>query len=399
MKQAVPMPALSDTMATGRLVRWLKQSGDPVKRGDVLAEVETDKAVLEVESFVDGFLAGPLAPIETDIPVRQTIGYLIDSAEEVVTPSVSEEETEPKTPPVEPAVERARPAKHPATPSTTAPRAATSPSSPSITPRTLTDTNRRPASPYARMLAADLGIDLADVVPGAGGTIHAAEVLATALQPRSPDLHFAPPYQIEPLSPMHRAVADSMTATRGTPTFRVTARIPLDAIQATSKETKTSLTLLLARACALTVKEFPRFNACHTPGGLAIRDRVDVGIAVDFEGGLLTPVLRDAANRPLEELAEDWRILRDKVRRRRVVPEDYQGATFYVSNLGTFSFVHSFEAIVPLGAAAILAIGADDGTATTFTMSCDHRVVFGADSARFLEALAGRLGNPGSWLG
>ena len=396
MKQTVPMPALSDTMATGRLVRWLKQPGDPVKRGDVLAEVETDKAVLEVESFADGFLAGPLAPIDTDIPVRQTIAYLVDSAEEVVAPSASEEETVPKASPVEPAVERARPAKHPATPSTTAPRAATSPS---VTPRTLTDSNRRPASPYARTLAADLGVDLADVVPGAGGMIHAAEVLATALQPRSPDLHFAPPYQIEPLSPMHRAVADNMTATRGTPTFRVTARIPLGAIQATSKETKTSLTLLLARACALTVKQFPRFNACHTPSGLAIRDRVDVGIAVDFEAGLLTPVLRDAADRPLEDLAEDWRILRDKVRSRRVVPEDYQGATFYVSNLGAFSIVHSFEAIVPLGAAAILAIGADDRTATTFTLSCDHRVVFGADAARFLEALAGRLRNPGSLLG
>jgi len=197
---------------------------------------------------------------------------------------------------------------------------------------------------------------------------------------------------------MHRAVGDNMTATLGTPTFRVSTRIPLDALQATSKESKISLTLLLARACALNVKQFPRFNACHTHSGLALRDRVDVGIAVDFEGGLLTPVLRDAAERPLEELAEDWRILRDKVRRRRVVPEDYQGATFYVSNLGTFSIVHSFEAIVPLGAAAILAIGADDGTATTFTMSCDHRVVFGADAARFLEALAGRLRNPDLWL-
>jgi len=198
---------------------------------------------------------------------------------------------------------------------------------------------------------------------------------------------------------MARAVAENMSATLNTPTFRTSARLPLAAVRTLAHQKGHSTTLLLARACAHAVEAHPRFNAVYTPRGLARRERVDVGIAVDIPDGLVTPVIRDAAGRPLDELAEDWRILKDKVKRRRMVPEDYQGATFYLSNLGVFEVVTRFDAIVPLGAAAILALGAEHGGMAEFTLSCDHRMVFGADAARFLETLSSLLGDPGGLVG
>jgi len=125
-----------------------------------------------------------------------------------------------------------------------------------------------------------------------------------------------------------------------------------------------------------------------------MRERVDVGIAVDVPEGLVTPVLRDVSGRSLEELAGEWKELREKVASRRLEQRDYTGATFYLSNLGTFSRVARFDAIVPLGSAAILALGAEQEGFAEFTLSCDHRVVYGADAARFLETLAGYLEKP-----
>ncbi len=396
MKQPVLMPALSDTMTSGRLLRWLKQPGDPVKRGDALAEVETDKAVMDVEAFDDGFLGGPLASVDTDIAVGTPIAYLTDRPANPTAESVGE--VMAATPPsVQAAAVSSSPSKSKHDDNTSR-EVADSPA-PLTAPvrKPPKDGRHVPASPYARALAADLGLDLAQVKPGADDTIRVADVLAATRRLPQPDLEAGPPYRMEPLSPMYRTVADNMAATLGTPTFSVAARISLVPLKAIADEGKSSLTLLLARAAALTVKQFPQFNSCYTPAGMARRERVDVGIAVDVEGGLITPVLRDAADRPLAELAEDWRILRDKVKRRRVVPKDYQGASFYLSNLGSFPVVDSFEAIVPLGVAAILAIGAEHERGATFTITCDHRVVFGADAARFLDGLATRLGALDSW--
>ena len=126
------------------------------------------------------------------------------------------------------------------------------------------------------------------------------------------------------------------------------------------------------------------FNAVYTPKGLALRERVDVAIAVDTPEGLIAPVIRDVAARPLSELAADWRDVHAKASSRRLSLQDYEGATFYLSNLGMFSVVHSFDAVLPLGAAAILCVAAPDGERTSFTLGCDHRVLAGADAARFL---------------
>lgn len=421
MKQAVTMPVLSDTMETGRLVRWNKAVGEPVKKGEAIAEVETDKAILDVEAFADGFLAGPLAPVDEDIPVRQTIAYIVDSQEAAKTEATdarttSATETPAPTPKADSAAESTNPASPRAAPAKAAAEVATdardsrlaaistpvatnlsgadepSPAASAPAESRSTGFTKVPASPYARALARDLGIDLEYLRPGPDGRVHAAEVLAAAMAGSEPDLRYGPPHRLERMRPMRAAVARNMTATLHTPTFQIGSRLALQTLHERAKARKVSLTLALARACALTVAEDPWFNHVWTPAGLARRERVDVGIAVDTGDGLVTPVLRDAARRPPQELAEDWRILLGKTRKGRLAPEDYEGATFYLSNLGVFPHITHFNAIVPSGASAILAVSASDTQGQTdFTLSCDHRVIFGADAARFLGRLAERL--------
>ena len=203
---------------------------------------------------------------------------------------------------------------------------------------------------------------------------------------------------------MHRAIVENMNATLHTPTFQLSAELPFAPLQKVAKTRKLSLTLLLARAAALSITEHPKFNMVYTQSRLAVRERIDVGIAVDVPGGLVTPVIRDVAESSLAKLSKDWQSLKAKAQQQRLVASDYQGATFYISNLGMFPTVRSFDAIVPLGAAAILAIGAVDtsdpgsGGKAIFTLNCDHRVVYGADAARFMETLEKRLSDPGKWL-
>ena len=400
----IRMPALSDTMQTGRLVGWRKRPGDPVHKGDVLAEVESDKAIMDVEAFDEGWLAGPLAEPGRDIPVGEVIGWIAASREEALAgaPGGAGEagesseradtaEAAPESEPAEAETQATAPESGPAEGEAVARAPATEPSPPPAPAAGR-------ASPYARALARDLGIDLAQVAPGPDGHIHAAEVLAAALQPPLPDLDAGPPWRLQLATPMRRAVAEHMQATVHIPSFRVSARLSLHPLHAAARERGQSLTLLLARACALTVREFPHFNAAWTPRGLALRERVDVGIAVDIPGGLVTPVLRDVAGRPLAELAADWRRLRQRAARQRLAADDYRGATFYLSNLGVFDVVSRFDAIVPLGAAAILAVAAEqaDGQCE-FTLTCDHRVVYGAEAARFLGRLGERLAAPADW--
>ena len=390
MKIEITMPALSDTMQTGRLTRWNKVVGDAVKKGEAIAEVETDKAILDVEAFNDGFLAGPLAAVDTDIPVHQVIGYISDHNEAVRT---GESAPLPASVVQETAAITSAPTVTPSPHATTTANAVHSddhhPDDPAETIM---------ASPYARALAHDLGLDIQSIKAGADGYIHATQVIAAALVPRDADLHMGPPYTIEKPSMLRDAVARNMSATLHTPTFLISSRFAIKQLHEAAKNTGISLTLALTRACALTVGEDPWFNHAWTRQGIARRHRVDMGIAVDSGGGLITPVLRDAAGRSIKELAEDWRILLNKVKKGRISPEDYQGASFYLSNLGIFPEVERFNAIVPTGASAILAIAAagQDGL-TDFTLSCDHRVIFGADAARFLQRLGKRLEDC-SWL-
>ncbi len=407
MREPILMPTLSDTMETGHLIDWLKQPGDAVKKGEAIAEVETDKAVMDVEAFHDGYLAGPLAAADTDVPVGAVIGYIVDSIDSVKDETQAEKarpvEAPATTPPQKevkkPPVAAERPGKG-AAKKVPASRVGTSSTNLDefVQDQAMPSHRAMPVSPYARGLARDLGIDLARVAPGPGGCIRAAQVVATVLGRPEPNLDDGPGYELQPLDPMQRAIVNNMNAAAVTPIFHVSARLSLDPLRALAHQEKYSLTLLLARACALSVEAHPRFNMVYTSNGWAVREQIDVGIAVDVPNGLVTPVLRDVARRPIEKLADDWKNLKKRVtekkRSQRLTPRDYRGATFYLSNLGMFAVVSHFDAVVPMGAAAILAVGAARDGLAEFTLSCDHRVVYGADAARFMETLAVLLGEP-----
>ncbi len=390
MKTPIPLPVLSDTMKTGRLTGWLKQPGDPVKAGEALATLESDKAVMDVEAFSDGFLAGPLAPAGVEIPVGATIGYLCSTREEC-------KEAEPSP------AEAPRPSASPASPLPPSPTPSSAPAAPVPPPRSEPlprTTSGAPATPYARGLASDLGISLSGLLPERDGLIHARQVIDAALGRQDPDLSHSPPSRLRPPTAMESAVARNMVETRGTPVFHLTARFSLKPLVQAARIRDLSLTLALARACALAVAKTPRVNSLWTRQGILERDRIDVGVAVDTGEGLVTPILRDAAARPLSELREDWRILKQKAQLGRLGPEDYSGGTFYLSNLGTFPEVLSFDAILPSTAGAILAVAApDDSGSVHMTLACDHRTLYGAHAARFMGALGSLLAAPDEWMG
>jgi pyruvate dehydrogenase E2 component (dihydrolipoamide acetyltransferase) len=394
VKTPIPMPVLSDTMKTGRLGAWNKQPGDHVRAGDSLAVMESDKAVMDIEAFSDGFLSGPLAPTGTDIPVGSPIGYLCDTEEEC--------RGESGPPHDSPAADKS-PKPSPAPPSVEVPVAPPTPR-PSVTNPTISvkiSESPRAASPYARGLAGDLGVSLDALHPGPDGLIHARDVLESALGNRPPDLSFAPPAHMRPPTAMESAIARNMVQSLRTPIFHLSTRISFQPLSTVSDPAKLSLTLLLCRAAALAILQHPRINALWTEDGIAERERIDVGIAVDTGNGLVTPVLRDVGGRPLPEIAEDWRILKEMSLKGRLALENYSGGTFYLSNLGMFPHVVSFDAILPPSAGAILAVSAPDGEdgRNLLTLTCDHRTIYGAQAAAFMATLAGLLENPGPWTG
>jgi pyruvate dehydrogenase E2 component (dihydrolipoamide acetyltransferase) len=364
MRRIITMPALSDTMGAGRLIKWTRKSGDRIKKGDIIAEVETDKAAMDVEAFQDGYLSGPLAEEGTEAPIGQVIGYIADNASEISN--------------VEAATAQA-----PQTPSGDGktPAASAHETPPVSAVLTASMATARPAA--VRRAPHALGVSQTNVEAGTHRAATTSPLLTV--------LAAGPPYRVERPSSLREAVARNMIASAATPTFRVTAQLPLQPLMTAANERRQSLTLMLARACALTAVAHPLFNAAYTPDGLARRDRVDIGIAVDNGDGLITPVLRDAAARPFAELAEAWNSLRERVKSRRLTPADYTGATFYLSNLGQSSVVFVFDSIVPPGASAILSVAALHGQGAFVTLACDHRVVFGIDAVRFLETLGERL--------
>ena len=257
------------------------------------------------------------------------------------------------------------------------------------------------ASPYARGLAGDLGIPLDSLPPGPDGLIHARAVLERALGTPPPDLTFAPPAHKRPPTAMESAIARNMEQSLRTPIFHLSTRVSFRALEKASGEAKLSMTLLLCRAAALAIVQHPRINALWSKEGICERERIDIGIAVDTGNGLVTPVLRDAGGRPLPEIAEDWRILKEMSLKGRLAPENYSGGTFYLSNLGMFPQVVSFDAILPASAGAILAVSAPDGKdgGNLLTLTCDHRTIYGAQAAAFMATLAGLIDNPGPWTG
>ncbi len=389
----ITMPQLSDTMTEGVVVSWEKSLGDRIKRGTVVATVETDKAIMDVEVFREGYLSGPRVPMDATVPVGGAMAYLVDNPDRVVD---------------EQAASTAAPSgsQAPARAAETVAASAAAISVPGVT--AAARPQGRGATPYARSIAGRLGIDLNAVIgTGPGGVILGADVEgASVVVSGRPAGGLALAAQVDvpgegrPMSKLEKATSDTMAASLSVPTFRVTTHIKLGELIRGSKAQGASVTVAIAKACALAMQSHAHMNWCHQPPDkLVERSNVDIGMAVAADGGgLVVPVLRACERRELEELNRDWQDLVERARKRRLKPAEYTGSTFQISNMGMFGVSH-FDAIVTPGIAAILAISADTEQGSPFTITADHRVVNGADVAMYLKSLKSIIEQPHTWMG
>jgi pyruvate dehydrogenase E2 component (dihydrolipoamide acetyltransferase) len=387
------MPKLSDSMADAVIIRWLKAAGEAFARGEGLIEVETDKATVVYEAEWDGTLDAILVPEGATVAVGEPIATLANGD------GGAPREAVPSPPPAEPATP---PQPERAPPETPAP-------------------DRAVATPVARRTAVELGISLHGITgTGPGGRITiedvqraAAEGGTTPAPPAETPVSGRGEITVHEPTPTQATIARRMVESATTiPVFTVSSDVDVSQIVASRREARArgeeapSVNDFVVKAAAATLREFPRFNASYVDGKVESYSRVNVGIAVATDDALLVPVIRDADRKSLTELAEETRALADGARTRTLKPEDFHDGTFTVSNLGMFG-VRAFTAIIDPPQVAILAVGsarrapveeAPDRVAfrdvMTVTLSCDHRVVYGADGARFLSRLRELLERP-----
>ncbi len=422
------MPALSPTMEEGTLAKWMVKEGDTISSGDVLAEIETDKATMEVEAVEEGTLAKILVAEGSEgVKVNAPIAILLEEDEDasalegysagqsvargVSAPARLEPESEPvKTP------ESPKPASRPSK----------------------SDGDRVKASPLAKRLAADAGIDLVGLSgSGPNGRIVKADILAakaggaqtTEIAPTHAMLHSVSEttevgmplgggadylskmgvepgsYDLIPLNNIQKVVAKRLVSSNNNvPDFPLQIDCELDALLKMRKELngqvsegiKISVNDMLIRACALALKHVPEANASYTPDGIAMHKHADVAVAVSIENGLITPIVRGAENKGLSTISAEMDDLIVRAKDRKLKPQEYQGGTFSISNLGMMG-IKNFGSIINEPHGMILSVGAGaprpvvkDGalaiaTVMTVTLTCDHRVVDGALGAKWLQ--------------
>jgi len=402
MATKVVMEALSPTMEEGRLVEWKMAEGAKVSVGDVLAEVETDKAIMELVARVDGTLLKHLVPAGSTVPVADPVGIIGEPGEDISGGSEGGGSSEGSDisegsgggdvgegsgggEAVDVAVAAPLPG------------------------------GRVKASPLARRMAEEQGIDLSSVTgSGPGGRIVKRDLAGVAhARPGAAPVTATGGFEDIPLSLMRKTIAKRLVESIGpVPTFYLTVEIDMErtwdareALKLLGPDGKVSFNDIIIKATALALKQHPECNAWWQ--GDAIRQwyEVHLGMAVAIDGGLITPVIRHADQKSLREISAEARILAEKARERKLMPEEYTGATFTVSNLGAFGIDH-FTAIINPPEAGILAIGGItqrpvvvDGELVVrrrmpLTMSCDHRVIDGAMGAAFLQTLRAYLENP-----
>ncbi|MFM8661149.1 MAG: dihydrolipoamide acetyltransferase family protein [Cyanobium sp.] len=434
------MPALSSTMTEGKIVEWLKQPGDRVERGESVLVVESDKADMDVEAFQEGFLAAVLMPAGGTAPVGETIGLIVETEAEIA-------EAAAKAPAAPAAAAAPAPAPAPAAPAAApapaAPVAVPAPPAPAATPAPApvaapasSASGRVVASPRAKKLASQLGVDLGSLRgSGPHGRIQADDVLAATGQPVSvprvaegngPAVSaaagqgngaaapapapagdaFGRPGEAVAFNTLQNAVNRNMLASLEVPCFRVGYTITTTRLDAFYKQVKpkgVTMTALLAKAVAVTLARHPQVNAATSADGsaMAYPAAVNVAVAVAMEdGGLITPVLASADKTDIYSLARNWADLVARARSKQLKPEEYSTGTFTLSNLGMFG-VDRFDAILPPGTGAILAVaasrptvvGGKDGSIRVanqmqVNLTCDHRTIYGAHAAAFLKDLA-----------
>ncbi len=420
------MPKLSDTMTEGTLVSWKKKKGDKVSAGEVIAEIETDKATMEWESPEDGTLAEIYIEEGGKVNVGDKIAFIGGEGEEAPKKEEKAEEKKEKKPPQKetgevavsaPQQEKQKPAKPTAGPART-------------------EEARVKASPVARRVAAELGIDLASVKgTGPDGRVTETDVRAAAktkpVEATASPARTVSPAQKQPgrlppqqagasriqLSGMRKIIAQRLVESLGpVPHFYLTIEINAAPLMAAREELKSAgegtdtskITVndFVLKAAVQAAVKVPRVNASFDGDAYVQYADVDLGIAVAIEDGLLTPVIRAAQNKSLREISEQVKDLASRARNKRMKPEEFQGGTFTVSNLGGMG-IDSFSAVINPPQGFILAVGKvtkvpviDDsdqivvGHRMSITMSCDHRVIDGALGAEYLKELRHLLENP-----
>ena len=430
------MPALSPTMTEGKLATWHKREGDTVKAGDIIAEIETDKATMEFEAVDEGVLGKILVAEGTDgVAVNTPIALLLEegeSAADLKAPAAKpqpqaggkkteEKKADGKTP--EPArAEEQKPEPKPAE----APKPAAAPAA---------SGERIFASPLARRMAEQAGIDLRSITgSGPRGRIVKADVekapkgaAAPAGKAAAPvaagpvssgpgarqlaDL-LKMPYRLEPLSGMRRTIARRLTESKQTvPHFYLTIDTEIDELLSLRKrlndksEVKISVNDFVIRAVALALKKVPTANASYDESGMMYYEHADISVAVATPNGLITPIVKQAESKGLTQIASEMKDLAARARDGKLKPEEYQGGTFSISNLGMYG-IRQFEAVINPPQGCILAIGMGEqrpvvkngqivpATVMTCTLSVDHRAVDGAVGAEFLQAFKGFIDDP-----
>ncbi len=396
-------------METGKIVSWLKSPGDAVEKGDNILVVESDKADMDVESFHSGILASIVVAAGESAPVGSAIALIAETEAEV-------DQAKQKAANLS-AASSATPAPAPAAKATPAPIAKPAPApSPAIAPIVRpTSDGRVVASPLAKKRATELGVDIQVVVgSGPGGRIVEADVQKAASQgtakapaapaPKSIAPANIPLGQTVPLTTLQSAVVRSMSVSLDVPTFQVSYSIITTALDALYKQVKpkgVTMTGLLAKAVATVLEKHPLLNAAYTNAGIHYKADINIAVAVAMDdGGLITPVLQQANWVDLYELSRRWKDLVNRARLKQLQPEEYSTGSFTISNLGMFG-VDQFVPILPPNHGSILAIGASKPTVTAntdgsiavrnqmiVTITCDHRVIYGAHAAAFLQDLA-----------
>ncbi len=438
----ITMPALSPTMTEGTLAKWFKAEGDPVAAGDVIAEIETDKATMELESIEDGTLGKIVVPEGTEgVAVNAVIGLILAEGEDQAALEGADVSSAPAAPTPTPAELTSAPTEAaPAAPAAvvaavapaTAPTsAAAAPVVEMAAPQAGTGSGRTIASPLARRMAAQAGLDLTairgsgpkgrivkadiDQALSGGGAAQTAAVTQLAPAP-TPQIEPGAAYTEIPTTKMRRIIARRLTEAKSTiPHFYLSVDCEIDRVADLRKDLnargaeggdyKLSLNDFIIRAAALALRQVPTANASWTEKAILQYNTADVSVAVAIPDGLITPVIRGADGTGLATISAEMKDLAGRAREGKLMPEEYQGGTFSISNLGMFG-IKEFAAVINPPQGAILAVGAGEArsvvkdgalaiaTMMTCTLSIDHRVVDGTAGAQFMAAFKALIEDP-----
>ncbi len=420
MPITITMPALSPTMTEGTLAKWMVKEGDSVASGDIIAEIETDKATMEVEAIDEGIVGQILVAEGTEgVAVNTPIAVILEEGEAAdnVTPAAA-----------------AASARAPAAPAAAPAAAAPAPGAGNgkAPPAPVTAAGERvKASPLARRMAAQAGLDLTAIAgSGPGGRIVKADIEAAvpataplaapapAVPAGAPADPLEPAFTLEPLSQMRRTIARRLSESKQTvPHFYLTVDCELDALLALRKSLndkadgayRLSVNDLVIKAAAVALKRVPAANASYGEDGLKLFHSADISVAVATERGLITPIVRNAGEKGLETISAEMKSLAERAQAGKLMPEDYLGGTFSISNLGMFG-IKQFEAVINPPQACILAVGAGEqrpvvkdgalavATVMSVTLSVDHRAVDGAIGADYLGAFKRLIEDPVTML-